>query len=108
MSDRDELLALAEVMRRVEYDMLHRRLLGSDGFVAERTEVATIITALRSTHAEIQALRSALAASDYLGDLYQQLWKGGVVRDLAEATAARDSARLAIASMDNGGSACSL
>jgi hypothetical protein len=49
----------------------------------------TIVAADRLTDTVDAA--EALAAADYLIGLYERLWKGGVVRDLAEALACYDT-----------------
>jgi hypothetical protein len=49
MSGAVEGVDINEVIRRVEYDMRHRAMLGSGGFVGERAEVEVIISALRAS-----------------------------------------------------------
>ncbi len=49
MSGAVEGVDINETIRRVEYDMRHRAMLGSGGFVGECAEVEAIIAALRAS-----------------------------------------------------------
>lgn len=59
-----EVADINETIRRVEYDIRHRAMLGSDGFVGERKEVEAIIAALRASRTTPPARTYAEGVSD--------------------------------------------
>ncbi len=92
---------IRETMRRVEYDMRHRAMVGSGGFVGERAEVEAIIAALRASRTTPPARSYADGVADCAA-IVSAKWEA---EDDASAFLALDAALAEIRLLSQGGKA---